>query len=95
LTTLLRHALRRFLGCCVLRYRHVLMLLIETVSDVLLLYPVVVGERRTMLQDVYGTEECYGAKEEEKGFGGDYSWLEEYLVRLEGKEARQEYYAYV
>jgi len=70
------------------------MLLIETVSDVLLLYPVVVGERRTMLQDVYGTEECYGAKEE-KGFGGDYSWLEEYLVRLEGKEARQEYYAYV
>jgi len=47
-----------------------------------------------MLQDVYGTEECYGAKEE-KGFDGDYSWLEEYLVRLEGKEARQEYYAYV
>ena len=46
-----------------------------------------------MLQDVYGTEECYGAKEE--GFGGNYSWLEEYLVRLEGKEARQEYYAYV
>jgi hypothetical protein len=68
------------------------MLLIETISDVLLLCPVV-RERRTMLQDVYGTEECYGAKEE--GFGGNYSWLEEYLVRLEGKEARQEYYAYV
>ena len=47
-----------------------------------------------MLQDVYGTEECYGAKEEQ-GFDGDYSWLAEYLVRLEGKEARQEYYAYV
>ena len=48
-----------------------------------------------MLEDVYGTEECYDAKEEEKGFGGDYSWLEGYLVRLEGKEARQEYYVYV
>jgi hypothetical protein len=24
-----------------------------------------------------------------------YSWLEEYLVRLEGKEARQAYYAYL
>jgi hypothetical protein len=81
------------LGFGVLRYRIVPLLLIEIVSDILLLYPVV-GERRTMLQDVYGTEECYGAKEE-KVFGGDYSWLEEYLVRLEGKEARQEYYAYV
>lgn len=70
------------------------MLLIETVSDVLLLYPVVVGERRIMLHNIYGTEECYDAKEV-KGFEGDYSWLEEYLVRLEGKEARQEYYSYV
>ena len=45
-----------------------------------------------MPQVIQRIEGCYHVREV-KGFGGDYSWLEEYLVRLEGKEARQEYYA--
>jgi hypothetical protein len=38
------------------------------------------------------TEGCDDARKA-KGFDGDYSWLEDCIERLKGKEARREYYA--
>ncbi len=66
------------------------MLLIETVSDVWL-QPSGRGGRGIMLQAIQSTEGCYDVREA-KEFGKDYSWVEDCLEWLEGKEARREYY---